>query len=123
MTKKLFWLSTAAFWLVVAAIWMSSLWLPDPQESAAIAAERRIVASEVERHARPTDCWMIIRGVVYDFSSYITSHPTRPEVITAWCGKEATQAYDTKMVGRPHSPYANELLAKYRIGLLDSGAR
>ena len=123
MTKKLFWFSTSAFWLVVTGLWLSSLWLPDAQTNAATTAERRISKDEVERHARAADCWMIIRGVVYDFSSYIASHPTRPEVITNWCGKEATKAYETKLVGRPHSPYANELLAKHRIGSLDSAAR
>jgi hypothetical protein len=39
-----------------------------------------------------------------------------------WCGKEATEAYNTKQ-GRLHSPYADELLAKYRIGTLDKADR
>lgn len=123
MTRKLFLYSTGAFWAVVAALWASSLWFAEHDGSVATAADRRIARSEIERHARANDCWMIIRGEVYDFSSYVASHPTRPEVITAWCGKEATQAFDTKMQGRPHSPYANELLAKYRIGALDTAGK
>lgn len=118
MTKKIYWGSTVAFWGVVCGLWASSLWLPAAPDSVATAADRRISASEIARHSTATDCWMSIRGQVYDFSGYIQSHPTRPEVITAWCGKEATQAFDTKMLGRPHSPYASELLAKYRIGSL-----
>jgi len=123
MTHTLFWSATTAFWLAVAVFWVGSLWMPDPQENAANAAERRISLTEVARHATPADCWMAIRGVVYDFSAYLPQHPTTPEVIAPWCGKEATEAYNTKTKGRPHSPYADDLLAKYRIGALDAGAR
>lgn len=59
---------------------------------------------------------MAIRGAVYDLSTYLPEHPSRPDIVLPWCGKEASEAYNTKMKGRPHSPYADELLAKYRIG-------
>jgi len=123
MTRKLYLASTATFWLAVVGFWVGSLWLPDPQANAANAAERRIALAEVARHATSSDCWMAIRGAVYDFSAYLPQHPTRPDIIVPWCGKEATEAYNTKTKGRPHSPYADELLAKYRIGTLDTGAR
>ena len=41
------------------------------------------------------------------------------EVIVPWCGKEASQAYQTKNKGRSHSPQADQLLANYPIGLVD----
>ena len=59
---------------------------------------------------------MAIRGGVYDLSAYLPEHPSRPELVLPWCGKEATEAYNTKTKGRPHSPYSDELLNKYRIG-------
>ena len=68
--------------------------------------------------ASPDNCWMAIRGTVYDLSAYLPRHPSPPEIVLPWCGKEATEAYDTKTKGRPHSAYADELLAKYRIGIL-----
>lgn len=123
MTRTLFWSATSAFWLAVAGFWIGSLWLPAAQQNLATAAERRISLKEVAQHAKATDCWMAIRGAVYDFGAYIPQHPTRPDIITAWCGKEATEAYNTKTKGRPHSPYADELLAKYRIGTLDAAAK
>jgi len=123
MTRKLFWCATGAFWVAVAAFWMGALWLPPADLSTASAAERRVTLKDVALHARPGDCWVAIRGGVYDLSAYVGQHPTRPEVITAWCGKEATEAYNTKMKGRPHSPFADELLAKYRIATLDAAAR
>jgi len=39
-------------------------------------------------------------------------------LVLPWCGKEATEAYNTKTKGRPHAPYADELLAKYKLGKL-----
>ena len=59
---------------------------------------------------------MAIRGGVYDLSTYLPEHPSRPELVLPWCGKEATEAYNTKTKGRPHAPYTDELLAKYKIG-------
>ena len=41
-----------------------------------------------------------------------------PAAILPWCGKDASEAYRTKTRGRPHSPYADTLLPKYRIGAL-----
>ncbi len=62
---------------------------------------------------------MAIRGKVYDFTAYIARHPTRPEIITRWCGREATQAYDTKgSIGRSHSRRADARMAQYAVGVL-----
>lgn len=86
--------------------------------TAAAAVQRRIALDEVARHAAPADCWMAIRGKVYDFTAYIARHPTRPEVMTRWCGREATQAYDTKGIGRRHSRRADARMVDYELGVL-----
>lgn len=80
--------------------------------------EKQYTLKEVARHATAKDCWMAIGGKIYDFSAYIPSHPAAPDVMVRHCGKEATRAFETKGVGRPHSPYARELLGKYVIGAL-----
>jgi cytochrome b involved in lipid metabolism len=108
---------------VVAGFWVGSLWSPEGRERTADAAERGITLKEVARHASAGDCWMAIRGAVNDLSAYLPKHPSPPELVLPWCGKEATEAYNTKTKGRPHSPYADELLAKYRIGALDAVGR
>jgi cytochrome b involved in lipid metabolism len=102
--RRLYVIATLAFWLMVAGTW------------AGASAERVIVAAELARHATPQDCWMAIRGSVYDLTSYLPDHPSRPEIIEPWCGKEATQAYETKTKGRPHSSAADQLLPALRIG-------
>lgn len=68
-------------------------------------------------HATPEDRWMAIRGQIYDFTDYLPQHPADPSVFLPWCGKQATQAYETKTEGRPHSSHADQLLSKYWIGV------
>lgn len=111
--RKLYIAATAAFWVLVLAFWLGSLWAPRAEEP---AAARVISAAELAKHGRPDDCWMAIRGSVYDVTAYLPDHPSRPQVIEPWCGKDATEAYNTKTKGRPHSTAADETLAKYRIG-------
>ncbi|MBL8422798.1 MAG: cytochrome b5 domain-containing protein [Candidatus Accumulibacter phosphatis] len=116
--RRVYLATTLIFWLLVSAFWAGSLWLPPADESVAVAAEKVIARSELAKHAFPDNCWMAIRGKVYDVSAYLPEHPSRPDLVLPWCGKEATEAYDTKTKGHPHSAYADELLATYRIGSL-----
>ena len=129
--RKLFLAATGLFWLAIMAFASAGLragpgsTAPDaapasntPGTLAAASAERRIALSEVARHATETDCWMAIQGVVYDITSYLPDHPSRPSVILPWCGKDASDAYKTKTKGRSHTPEADGLLPRYRIGVL-----
>jgi cytochrome b involved in lipid metabolism len=119
MMRRLFLGSTVLFWLVVMGFWSSTLWLPrELAGDGALADSRFYTLADVGRHAGPGDCWMVIDGQVYDFSAYLSQHPADPSLMLVWCGKEASEAYRTKTKGRPHSPYADQLLPKYRIGAL-----
>ena len=122
MKHRVYFTATSVFWLAVAFFKIAAVWLPEAEKTAAIAADRIIAPAELARHATPTDCWMAIRGGVYDLTSYLPNHPSPPNIVLPWCGKDATEAYNTKNKGRPHSPYADELLAKYRIGTLGKTA-
>ncbi|MFT4279248.1 MAG: cytochrome b5-like heme/steroid binding domain-containing protein [Rhodopseudomonas sp.] len=121
MMRKLFYVSTAAFWIAVAGFWAGNLLVPGSEQTAT-AAERDIGVAELARHSKPDDCWMAIRGSVYDLTQYLPDHPSRPSIIEPWCGKEATEAYETKTKGRQHSSEADALLPKYRIGRLVGGS-
>jgi cytochrome b involved in lipid metabolism len=83
-------------------------------------AQRIVGAAELARHASGADCWMAIRGAVYDLTRYLPDHPSEPEIIEPWCGREATRAYETKLRGRPHSARADEMLERLRIGIAAS---
>ena len=113
---KLYLFATLGFWLMVATIWAKTLLAPVTANAPPASAEHLISAAELAHHATPQDCWMAIRGSVYDLTMYLPDHPSRPEIIEPWCGKDATRAYETKTKGRPHSRAADELLPVYRIG-------
>lgn len=117
--RRLFVLSTILFWLATGGFWAADLWLPESSDTRAVAAqEKTYTLTEIARHATGKDCWMAIRGQVYDFTTYVPQHPADSSVFASWCGKEATEAYQTKTRGRPHSPYADQLMTRYRIGVL-----
>lgn len=119
MMRRLFLLSTTAFWLAVAYVFAASLGgVSEAEVPAKAARPATFTLAEIARHASAADCWMAIDGQVYDFSRYLPKHPSEPAVITVWCGREASEAYRTKTKGRPHSAYASELMAEYRIGQL-----
>ena len=116
--RRLYLSATLIFWLLVSAFWAGSVWLPRSDEGVADALERVISTAELARHALAEDCWMAIRGQVHDLGAYLPEHPSRPDIVLPWCGKEATEAYETKTRGRRHSAAADAMLASYRIGIL-----
>lgn len=118
MSRKLFFVATALFWLAVIAAWLGSRWEPATLHESPAKVSKRFTLADVTQHAKEEDCWMAINGKVYDLSAYIPEHPSRPTIILPWCGKEASEAYRTKMKGKPHSAMANELLEIYEIGEL-----
>ncbi|MDD3353573.1 cytochrome b5-like heme/steroid binding domain-containing protein [Zoogloea sp.] len=120
--KTLYRLSTLLFWLAVGGFAAAPQWLPEPLSqtppSRATGTQPRLTPAEMARHNREGDCWVSIDQQVYDLTLYTPTHPADPAVILAWCGKEASTAYHTKNAGRPHSPYADRLLPRYRLGPL-----
>lgn len=114
--KRIYITATILFWVGVSAIWASSHWASAPQKA---PTPKSYSLQAVAAHNRADSCWMAISGQVYDLSAYIPQHPSAPDVIVSWCGKEATNAYLTKNRGRPHSAYATELLQRYKIGVLE----
>jgi cytochrome b involved in lipid metabolism len=80
--------------------------------------ERRIDRETLALHDSAEDCWMAIHGRVYDFTDYLPKHPTPPRVLIPYCGTDATEGWETKGIGRPHSPAAHAMLQDYEIGVL-----
>jgi cytochrome b involved in lipid metabolism len=125
--RKLFIISTILFWLALIFFWISSARDPVPkniaepaiQDTPAITpAHKGYTLTEVALHYREIDCWMAIEGQVYDVTSYLPSHPSDPALFLPWCGKEASLAWQTKTVGRPHTRFAASILKKYVSGPL-----
>jgi len=84
------------------------------------AGLRPVSLEELARHEGPESCWKAIHGKVYDVTGFIDLHPTPPSVMLEWCGRESTEAWQTKGYGRPHSEAAEELLADYLVGRLET---
>jgi cytochrome b involved in lipid metabolism len=103
--------------LTLVAVFVLS---PDEPDRPTDGTLLRVTARQLTEHNRPESCWKAIHGLVYDVTDYILRHPTPPEVMYEWCGKDATQAWDDKGIGRPHSPRAEALLKDYLIGVLVS---
>lgn len=77
-------------WLSLA----SRGWRPSGIPSAAAAAARWIGQEELARHNSRHDCWMAIRGRVYDVSSYMQAHPGGAGQLMRGAGKDATALFD-----------------------------
>lgn len=131
MMKRLYLVTTALFWAAVVGFWAAVPAAVEPARAApapAVASSpivskpspKTFTLAEVARHRTAGDCWMVIDGQVHDVTAYVPKHPAETEVLTAWCGREATQAYRTKMESRPHSARADRMLPTYRIGSVAS---
>ncbi len=107
------------FWSSVATLLIVHGLADEPAPAATpVSAAPTYTLAQVAKHDRLDDCWMAIRGQVYDFTTYIPEHPTSPRVLAPWCGKDATEGMETKGRGRQHSPNAWSLMDAYRIGNL-----
>lgn len=82
--------------------------------------------SEISKHNKLSDCFLLISGKVYNITSFFGSHPGGNSVMSATCGTDATAAYMTKdpnatsSGGRQsHSSGATSMLASYYVGDLN----
>lgn len=105
--------ATGGFWVLAGSVWLAA-WTAKPAD----AKDATFSAADIAKHNSKGDCWFSIRDGVYDVTTYVPQHPSPPQVLLDWCGKDATVAFDTKQRGRPHSDYAVQMLPKYRVGTL-----
>lgn len=83
-----------------------------------MGAEAEFTPKEVALHTERNDCWMAIRGEVYDVTKYLADHPGGVDIMLEFAGKDATEAFENA----GHSEDADEIMADYRIGALKGGA-
>jgi cytochrome b involved in lipid metabolism len=116
--KKFVLIATLFFWCGVAGILV--LGASGQKPSAKLDASKVAAYSlaDVAQHATAESCWMAIHGKVYNVTAYAPRHPSRPEMLLKYCGKEATQGFDTKDRNRPHSSMATRHLEEFYIGVL-----
>ncbi|KAF3766494.1 hypothetical protein M406DRAFT_37509 [Cryphonectria parasitica EP155] len=85
-----------------------------------MAAETtEFTTKEVAAHCERKDCWMTIRGEVYDLTKYLDDHPGGVDILLDVAGKDGTQAFDDA----GHSEDAEEIMATYHIGKLKGNSK
>jgi cytochrome b involved in lipid metabolism len=71
--------------------------------------------AQVATHKDATSCYAVVRGSVYDLTTWIQKHPGGPQRILSMCGKDATSAFEGQHGGQPRPE--NELDG-FKIGTL-----
>lgn len=70
---------------------------------------------EVASHAGELSCWTVVRGKVYDLTSYAKQHPGGSKAILRMCGTDGTTNF-TSQHGGKKGPESS--LSKFEIGIL-----
>ena len=71
---------------------------------------------EVKKHNTKDDCWLIIRGRVYNVTEFLSIHPGGSSIVVSVGGQDATEYFDEL-----HKPdILEEVGSKYIIGELFS---
>ncbi len=76
---------------------------------------KSFTAAEVAAHSTKSDCYTIIRGEVYNLTSWISQHPGGEQAIFSLCGKDGTAAFSGQHGG---SAQQEKVLATFKIGVL-----
>lgn len=79
-----------------------------------------LTSAEVATHNNTSNCWLIISNNVYNVTNYLVAHPGGVSAISPYCGKEATQAFQTQGGGGSHSSTAYSKLNSYLVGSIGS---
>lgn len=71
--------------------------------------------TDIAKHNSASSCYSTINGSVYDLTSWISEHPGGERAILSLCGRDGSEAFDTK-----HSDDRRpaEELAHFKIGAL-----
>ncbi|CAM1310202.1 Uncharacterised protein g5385 [Pycnogonum litorale] len=69
---------------------------------------------DVSKHCTAEDCWIVIKDMVYDITTFIFEHPAGSDIILEQAGTDATRSFQEVM----HSKDAHTVLEQYCIGVL-----
>ena len=71
---------------------------------------------EVSKHSKKEDCWLIIKGQVYNVTEFLSSHPGGSSIVVSVGGQDATEYFEE--LHRPE--ILDEVGKQYIIGELCS---
>lgn len=88
---------------------------PSANPAPVASGEKTFTMAEVKIHASASSCYTVVRGAVYDVTSWINKHPGGSNAILSMCGTDATDAFESQHGGQ-RRPEAE--LASFKIGVL-----
>ncbi|KAL5338191.1 FMN-dependent dehydrogenase-domain-containing protein [Aspergillus crustosus] len=50
--------------------------------------------AELQKHASPDDCWIVVHSRIYDVTAFLDEHPGGSAIILKYAGNDASKAYD-----------------------------
>ena len=56
----------------------------------------KLTNSEIKKHNSRNDCWSIVKGRVYNLTSYVQQHPGGIELISSICGIDGSAAFSNQ---------------------------
>jgi cytochrome b involved in lipid metabolism len=77
------------------------------------SSQRKYTMTEVKKHNKITDAWLVIHGKVYDITHWIPKHPGGMIIMTK-VGQDATEMFE--YIG--HDMVARNIMKKYQIGIV-----
>jgi cytochrome b involved in lipid metabolism len=86
---------------------------PAPSKAPVTPATLQLTAAEVAKHASASDCWSIVRGKVYDLTSFASRHPGGQGAIKDICGRDGSSSFLSQHSG---DNQANSQLAAFLLG-------
>jgi cytochrome b involved in lipid metabolism len=88
-----------------------------PSKAPVAAATVQLTAAEVSKHDSSNDCWSIVRGKVYDLTSFVSRHPGGQGEIKAICGRDGSSSFLSEHSG---DSQANSQLSSFVLGELNA---
>eukprot|EP00192_Tetraselmis_astigmatica_P005897 CAMPEP_0117674960 /NCGR_PEP_ID=MMETSP0804-20121206/15338_1 /TAXON_ID=1074897 /ORGANISM="Tetraselmis astigmatica, Strain CCMP880" /LENGTH=451 /DNA_ID=CAMNT_0005483907 /DNA_START=372 /DNA_END=1727 /DNA_ORIENTATION=- len=76
---------------------------------------KQLTIAEIAHHDSCKDCWIVVRGKVYDVTSWVPRHPGG-DIIFVNAGKDCTQLFESY-----HSLSARRVLEKFYVGDVEKG--
>jgi cytochrome b involved in lipid metabolism len=75
------------------------------RDSRSKKGEKIVTRGEAAMHNRPNDLYIIIRGTVYDVTSFLDFHPGGPKALLQLAGMDGTTAFEgKKSLSKKHVP-------------------
>lgn len=84
-------------------------------DKAAMAKLPHFTIEEVQKHNTKADCWVAVRGLVVDVTTFLDDHPGGPTILVSQSGKDATKMF--QMI-HPEGTLEKQLPDKCIIGVL-----